>query len=625
MSPWYQVFCMDSFIFFGTANDFYQRLKQHIFHQKETKPKAERTKYIIFDLTAGSGMDSSGKNVFIKVHRLLKSEGIKLVYAMADQRLIRKFQSWAFFSGTKHFRNRNRALHYVEDELLKRATQLSDKWLANDTIRRIFERQVLANVFNISVRSDGNFSSARLRPWSEKKVVSKGSQLFCIDDKDDNLYMVYDGEIEIEGRGGDNHLVFNGSFFNLDGLLISIGAMPGSPSTVSAKATQATVVLVVSRHKFEVMQKEDAPLAQKLLMALIAQSETNRAGKARVPSTRNQAISYVADPKETFEQSDIAQKILEGDDYEISLTQAQIETFSKLFDIMLQDCGPNVDELSIEQFATYVTLEAHLLGSQLKHEEFVAMVKANGVDEDGDGTLTKKEFLRFLQGLFLAKIPSSQLSALRSAYDAEVSKAPDQPMDEDRAKSLYTSLGFDVNISAWHSVIGVLDSNGDGEVDFYEFLAGVGMMKKAVVLSSTLDTAFRQYKSAAATKMLQSSKDLLETTETQKKLKRRESKERFSRIMNPLTIGTFATKLFHQRKRNSSEENHLLTLSEGLALNAAELEAFLSIPRDDAEEMVFLADKDDVDTTRVEGTAEELQVDRTINKDEFQQLMQEWS
>lgn len=171
MAPWFQVFSVESFVFFGTANTLYQQLKAHLANQKTSKPKAERTKHLIFDLTAVTGIDSSAKNVFFKVHRLLKAEGISLVWAMDHRKLLKKFNAWGLFVGTTHYDSLDLALRHVEDELLHRASRLSELWLVNDTVRRIFERQVLANVFNISVRSDeSNFSSARLRPWAQVSV-----------------------------------------------------------------------------------------------------------------------------------------------------------------------------------------------------------------------------------------------------------------------------------------------------------------------------------------------------------------------------------------------------------------------------------------------------------------------
>lgn len=45
-------------------------------------------------------------------------------------------------------------------------------------MRKIYERQVLANVFSISVRSDEKtFSTARLMPWTERVTMIAGEEL----------------------------------------------------------------------------------------------------------------------------------------------------------------------------------------------------------------------------------------------------------------------------------------------------------------------------------------------------------------------------------------------------------------------------------------------------------------
>ena len=135
------MFKVDSFVFFGTANTLYQQLKAHISEQKASKPKAERTKYLIFDLTEVTGIDSSARDIFYKVHRLLKNEGIKLVWAITNRKVKKSFGKQGLYVGATHFNSLELALRHVEDELLLRARRLSGKWLVNDTVRNIFQRQ----------------------------------------------------------------------------------------------------------------------------------------------------------------------------------------------------------------------------------------------------------------------------------------------------------------------------------------------------------------------------------------------------------------------------------------------------------------------------------------------------
>ncbi|KAL7541698.1 hypothetical protein ACHAXR_011169 [Thalassiosira sp. AJA248-18] len=623
MSAWFQIFSVDSFVFFGTANNLYQQLKHHLANQKVSKPKAERTKYLIFDLEEVTGIDSSAKDVFFKVHRLLKSEGIKLVWAIKKPKLVRKFEGWGLYAGTKQFQSLDLALRHVEDQLLRRATRLSEKWLVDDTVRRIYERQVLANVFNISVRSnEKTFSSVRLQPWAQRVPIAAGEEL-C-GDNDDNLYMLYTGEVQIQGRDG-TYSVFTGSFFNIDRMLISLGALPGLPSTLGAVATTDSMVLLVPRKNFVAMSKADGPLAQKLLMTLIVQNESNRPGRVRVRNMRSETSLTQKLDESTVSGSStglksMASRLCQGDDYEISLTDAQVERFGTVFGLIVED---GEEEIPMEYFSSYVSMEARALGSQIEHKQFMGMIDASGIDEDGDGSLSEDEFLSFLRGMFLANIPSGELDALREAYDAAVAEAPDEPMDELRAQVLFGNLGFDVESSDWHDVMGVIDADGDGDVDFSEFLTGIGMMKKNRVLSSQLDTAFRQYKfSASQNRRSLHSSDNITTTQSSEDMSGSLAAPK-SRLLQRGTSAMFGARAKSQAKLIVVDDDDDESKG-GVELDAGDLEAFLSVSRDFAEEMVFLADQDEVEAVQ-QGAGGEIKADRTIDRDEFQQLIKSWS
>ena len=109
----------------------------------------------------------------------------------------------------------------------------------------------------------------------------------------------------------------------------------------------------------------------------------------------------------------------------------------------------------MDVFSNFVSVEARALCSTIEHEQFMALIDASGIDEDGDGVLSKGKFLSFLRGLFLADIPSSEVAALRQAYDTIVAK---NPMDESSTLELFAALGFDTNSAATREVMRVIDA-----------------------------------------------------------------------------------------------------------------------------------------------------------------------
>lgn len=244
------------------------------------------------------------------------------------------------------------------------------------------------------------------------------------------------------------------------------------------------------------------------------------------------------------------------------------------------------------------------------------LIDKSGIDEDGDGSLSKEEFLTFLRGLFLADIPSKEVESLRQAYDEAVAVDPDALMDEVRVEALFKELGFDMKSSNIGDIIGAIDADNDGDVDYDEFLTGIGMMKKQTILSKQLDTAFSNY--------------MNQSKAAKRELKRRSTVESDSQtVPNRRSLLTLNKKAFVKQSSRNIMEQADLEDEEGVELTANDLMAFLNIKRDEAEEMVFLADQDEVEVDRIDAVLEltgtNLNCHRSIDRVEFQQLLRTWS
>ena len=243
------------------------------------------------------------------------------------------------------------------------------------------------------------------------------------------------------------------------------------------------------------------------------------------------------------------------------------------------------------------------------------LIDASGIDEDGDGSLSKDEFLAFLRGLFLSDIPSTEVEALRQAYHETVALGP---IDDARLESLFKDLGFDMNSSNLGDVIGVIDADCDGKVDFNEFMTGIGMMKKMTLLSKQLEAAFRKYIDFAIMKRGYT------RSQSQSAPRRR------SFLSSSLRVTIHKMSSGRRNVPQTQEE----VFDEGcVELAACDLMAFLKVERDDAEEMVFLADQDEVkmnkkDSNYVDSLAPgvgEVKCHRSIDRVEFENLIRTWS
>mmetsp|Transcript_28849 Transcript_28849/g.52237 ORF Transcript_28849/g.52237 Transcript_28849/m.52237 type:complete len:176 (+) Transcript_28849:638-1165(+) len=175
--------------------------------------------------------------------------------------------------------------------------------------------------------------------------------------------------------------------------------------------------------------------------------------------------------------------------------------------------------------------------------------------------------------------------------------------------------------------MGVIDADGDGDVDFSEFLTGIGMMKQFCLLSSQLNAAFRDFKKESTKKRRSSLalSRLLAVT-------RSESNPGVFGSSNSLKalaasfVAVAGTEFQARFTIPQDDEDDLNECSPDL--DAGDLEAFLNIPRDEAEEMTFLADQDDVEAVQNEQGShndEAVVSYRTIDTDEFQQLIRSWA
>ena len=107
------------------------------------------------------------------------------------------------------------------------------------------------------------------------------------------------------------------------------------------------------------------------------------------------------------------------------------------------------------------------------------LIEKYGIDEDGDGSLSKDEFLNFLRNLVIASVPSSEVDNLKIAYDNALAEHPEEPMDDVRIKKLFNNLGFDVKHPGIHAVLGAVDADG-------------GRIRSVLALAKFLTSVFLQ-------------------------------------------------------------------------------------------------------------------------------------
>ena len=80
LGRWYHIFTAQGYLFFGTASRLYRQFKEHT-EASRLMPHFERTKMILFDMTAVPGIDATAEGIFLKILRLSRRHDIELVWA----------------------------------------------------------------------------------------------------------------------------------------------------------------------------------------------------------------------------------------------------------------------------------------------------------------------------------------------------------------------------------------------------------------------------------------------------------------------------------------------------------------------------------------------------------------
>ena len=110
------VFWLSGFIFFGSSNGLFERIKQAIEAQQD-KPVG----YVVLDFSAVPGLDTSAVLSLVKLRNYCEENDVTLAFSDLSESMRVSFERAAFFGPTRPhqvFGSRNEAIEWCEDMLL---------------------------------------------------------------------------------------------------------------------------------------------------------------------------------------------------------------------------------------------------------------------------------------------------------------------------------------------------------------------------------------------------------------------------------------------------------------------------------------------------------------------------
>jgi SulP family sulfate permease len=250
------VFWLSGFIFFGSSNGLFERIKRVIEEQRD-KPVG----YVVLDFGAVSGLDTSAVLSLVKLRNFCEEHNVTLAFSGLSDDMQQSFDKAGFFSSDRphqRFATRNEAVEWCEDMLLlyhevgDASVHSFESWLGKEF--------------------GGELDFARIARFMEREELEKGAFLFRQGEPSDSVVLQASGCVAI-------------TIIDEHGRPIRLRRMVGHtvvgemgfyrqvPRTASVIAEVPTVVYRLRREAFDRMQAEDPEAAaalHKLIIRLLS-------------------------------------------------------------------------------------------------------------------------------------------------------------------------------------------------------------------------------------------------------------------------------------------------------------------------------------------------------------------
>ena len=240
---------LQSYLFFGSANRLYERVKALLARHPECR-------FLIFDFKLVTGIDSSAAYSFAQIKRTAHDLGVKLVLVHLPAAAEKTLRSSEFISSEVNIvPELDRALEWCENEIIVQHRGLErEEASLRDWFTEILgsERDAMEFIHRCQ----------RLEVEAGEIIVSAG-------DAADSMHFILDGRVGImisTGEGGSTRVRSLGRYTTIG----EMGLVSRSPRSATIQAEVASTLYVLSVEQFEAIKQDDPALGQKLLTYFVS-------------------------------------------------------------------------------------------------------------------------------------------------------------------------------------------------------------------------------------------------------------------------------------------------------------------------------------------------------------------
>ncbi|MGZ5917633.1 MAG: SulP family inorganic anion transporter, partial [Methyloceanibacter sp.] len=250
------VFWLSGFIFFGSSNGLFERIRR-VIDQQTDKPVG----FVLLDFGVVPGLDSSALLSLVKLRNYCEERGVTLVFCSMSEAMQTGFEKAGFFGrDAPHqvFGSRNEALEWCEDMLLMHhevgaaSTHSFETWIAAEL--------------------GGLADMSRIAPYLERHELQIGEAVFRQGEPSDSIVLLASGcvAITINDEQGRPIRLRRMVGYTVVG---EMGFYRRVPRTASVIAEQPSVVYRLTREAFNAIEQVDPASASafhKLIIRLLA-------------------------------------------------------------------------------------------------------------------------------------------------------------------------------------------------------------------------------------------------------------------------------------------------------------------------------------------------------------------
>jgi SulP family sulfate permease len=250
------VFWLSGFIFFGSSNGLYERIRRVIEAQTD-KPVG----YVVLDFSNVPGLDTSAVLSLIKLRNYCDEHNVTLAFSGLNEAMRGSFERAGFFtSGETHqaFGSRNEAVEWCEDMLLMYHE-------VGEASAHSFETWLMTEF-------GGAADMSRIAPYLERHEVDVGDALFRQGDPANSVEILASGcvAITIQDEQGRPIRLRRMLGYTVVG---EMGFYRQVPRGASVLVEEPSVVYRMTRESFDRMQAQDpaaASVFHKLIIRLLS-------------------------------------------------------------------------------------------------------------------------------------------------------------------------------------------------------------------------------------------------------------------------------------------------------------------------------------------------------------------